>query len=422
MTSPALRTAPRTADALVRGLLAVADLARRLVGHRLSAVLGRGWATITARLGLRADVVTRPSTVGMRRLAAAGIAVNAFIVVSGGLVRVTKSGLGCPTWPRCTPESLLPAAHADIAMTQTIIEFGNRMLTFVLFLVAVVVFIAAAALRDRRPDLARLAVVQPIGVPAQAVLGGATVLSGLHPLLVGAHYLLSALVLVACVALFVRAGEGDLPPRPTVSPAAYRLALALPFLAFGVLAAGTVVTGAGPHAGDDTAPRYDFLGAGTVAATARVHSVLVWVTLAVVLALLVLARRDGNRRLTARLWVLVAVIAAQGGLGYLQYALGVPAWLVLLHVAGSVAFWVAVLFVRFGIRDRGDLAHGDGAPGTAHSGTVHPSAGDHSALPLASARRWDATMAAAPGIPRKPGNGFTSMTRRPSDPSTTSTP
>lgn len=353
MTSPTLRPAPRAADALVRGLLAVGGLARRLVGRRVVAALGRGWGAVAGRLGLRADVLTCPSTVGMRRLAAAGIAVNAFIVVSGGLVRVTKSGLGCPTWPRCTPESLLPAAHADIPMAQTMIEFGNRLLTFVLLLVAVLVFIAAAALRDRRPDLARLAVVQPVGVLAQAALGGATVLTGLHPALVGVHYLLSALVLVACVALFVRAHEGDLPARPTVSPVAYRLAVVLPWLAFGVLAAGTVVTGAGPHAGDDTAPRYDFLGAGTVAATARVHSVLVWVTLAVVLALLVLARRDGNRRLTARLWVLVAVIAAQGGLGYLQYALGVPAPLVLLHVAGSVVFWIAVLFVRFAVRDRG---------------------------------------------------------------------
>lgn len=419
MTSPTLRAAPRTADALVRGLLAVAGLAQRLVGRRTVAVLGRGWGAVAARLGLRADVLTRPSTVGMRRLAAAGIAVNAFIVVSGGLVRVTKSGLGCPTWPRCTPESLLPAAHADVAMTQTLIEFGNRLLTFVLLLVAVVVFLAAAALRDRRPDLARLAVVQPVGVLAQAALGGATVLTGLHPVLVGVHYLLSALVLVACVALFVRAGEGDLPSTATVNPAAYRLAVALPVLAFGVLAAGTVVTGAGPHAGDDTAPRYDFLGARTVEATARVHSVLVWVTLAVVVGLLVLARRDGNRRLTQRLWVLLAVSAAQGGLGYLQYALGVPAWLVLLHVAGSVAFWVAVLFVRFAARDRGDRARGDGAhdqrtkSAASRPQLPHFSSGDHSAIPLASARRWDATRAAASGIPRKPGNGFTSMTRGP---------
>lgn len=354
VTSPALRIAARLADRVVDGWVAAVQRVRWLAGDRLGRVARRGWRAVTSRLALRTDVLTRPSTRGMRRVAAAGIAVNAFIVVSGGLVRVTESGLGCPTWPRCTAESLLPAAHAGTSMSQTFIEFGNRMVTFVLLVVAVLVLIAAVGLRDRRPDLARLAVVQPIGVAAQAVLGGFTVLTGLPPLLVGAHYLLSALVLLACVALFVRAGEGDLPVRPTVSPIAYRLATVLPYLAFAVLMAGTVVTGAGPHAGDETAPRYDFLGTRTVEVTAQVHSTLVWVTVAVVVALLVLARREGNRLLTGRLWLLVTVIAAQGGLGYLQYALGVPAWLVLLHVAGSVTFWVAVLLVRFAARTRGE--------------------------------------------------------------------
>ena len=108
----------------------------------------------------------------MRRLAVAGLVANGFIVVSGGLVRLTKSGLGCPTWPRCTPDSLLPSAHTDVPATQMAIEFGNRMLTFVLLAVGVLVFIAAVHLRDQRPDLARLAVVQPLGILAQGALGG----------------------------------------------------------------------------------------------------------------------------------------------------------------------------------------------------------------------------------------------------------
>ena len=125
-----------------------------------------------ARLRLRPDVLTRPSPTGMRRLAVAGLVANGFIVVSGGLVRLTKSGLGCPTWPRCTPDSLLPAAHTDVPATQMAIEFGNRMLTFVLLAVGVLVFVAAVHLRSRRPDLARLAVVQPLGILAQGALGG----------------------------------------------------------------------------------------------------------------------------------------------------------------------------------------------------------------------------------------------------------
>lgn len=353
--APAPPTVARLTDALVDAWVAASRIGRQIAGRRVRDAARRGWTALASRLRLRPDVLTRPSVTGMRRLAAAGIAVNAFIVVSGGLVRVTESGLGCPTWPRCTAESLLPAAHAGTSMAQTFIEFGNRMVTFVLLVVAVLVLVAAVGLRDRRPDLARLAVVQPIGVVAQAVLGGFTVLTGLPPLLVGAHYLLSALVLLACVALYVRAGEGDAPARPTVSPIAYRLATVLPYLAFAVLVAGTVVTGAGPHAGDETAPRYDFLGARTVEATARVHSALVWVTVVVVVALLVLALRARDRRLTRPVRVLVGVIVAQGGLGYLQYALGVPAWLVLLHVAGSVAFWVAALLVRFAARDRGPV-------------------------------------------------------------------
>ena len=182
------------------------------VGRPLRRPLDRLWNALTRALRIRADVLTKPSAVGMRRLAVAGLLANGFIVVSGGLVRLTKSGLGCPTWPRCTPDSLLPAAHTDVPAMQMAIEFGNRMLTFVLLAVGVLVFVAAVHLRDERPDLARLAVVQPLGILAQGVLGGVTVLSGLHPAVVGAHYLLSAVVLIACVVLVVRAGEGDGPP------------------------------------------------------------------------------------------------------------------------------------------------------------------------------------------------------------------
>ena len=345
-------------------LLAAARAIGGVVGRPLRAPLDRAWRFLMHALRLRPDVLTRPSSIGMQRLAIAGLVANSFIVVSGGLVRLTKSGLGCPTWPRCTPDSLLPAAHTEIPATQMAIEFGNRMLTFVLLAVGVLVFIAAAHLRDQRPDLVRLAVVQPLGILAQGALGGVTVLSGLHPAVVGAHYLLSSAVLIACVALVVRVGEGDRPPAPVAGRLTTGAAVLLPYAGFVLLAAGTVVTGAGPHAGDDEAERYAFFDERTVEVAARVHSLAMWATLALVLALLVLLRREPApdpervRFLRRRTMVLVAVILAQGVIGYVQYFTGVPAWLVLLHIAGSVLFWVAVLFVRLAARDRGASGSG----------------------------------------------------------------
>lgn len=351
------KVADRVVDAVVRMAKIVAadtrSLAALLPGRPLDGAGRRIWRTLTRIVGVRPDVLTNPSSLGMRRLAVAGVVVNVFIVASGGLVRLTKSGLGCPTWPRCTAGSLLPQVDPDIPWTRTVIEFGNRTVTFVLFTVAVLVFLAALGLRSQRPDLVRLAVVQPFGVVGQALLGGVTVLSGLHPASVGAHYLLSAMVLVACVALHVRATEGDRPPRPTLPPPAYRLALLLPVLGFLLLAAGTVVTGSGPHAGDESAPRYDFLGVDTVATTARVHSTLMWLTIAAAVALAILARRSGALVLGRRTYLLLVVIALQGAIGYLQYLTGVPEQLVLLHVLGSALFWVVLLYVRFAARTRG---------------------------------------------------------------------
>lgn len=294
----------------------------------------------------------------MWRLALAAVIVNALIIVSGGLVRLTESGLGCPTWPRCTPQSLVPQTHTDIPTSRMVIEFGNRMVTFLVLGVAIVAFVAAANLRRSRPDLVRLAAVLPLGVVAQILLGGVTVLTHLNPIAVGSHYLLSTLVLAAAVALLVRSGEGDGPPRRTLGTTAHRVVYVLPLLAFVVLAAGTVVTGAGPHAGDETARRYDFLGARTIETVARAHSGLVWLTVITSIVLYVLARRDGAVVVMARLRVLGMVIIAQGVIGYVQFAIGVPAWLVLLHVLGSVLFWIAILRVRYAARIRDDLAAG----------------------------------------------------------------
>ncbi len=351
----------RFADWAVNLILAVVR-AVGAIGRPLRRPLGSGWNPIARAIGLRPDVLTRPSVQGMQRLAVAGLVANCFIVVSGGLVRLTESGLGCPTWPRCTPDSLIPSSNSDVPATQQAIEFGNRMVTFLVLAISVLVFIAAVHVRDRRPDLARLAVVLPLGVLAQGALGGVTVLSGLHPAAVGSHYLLSTLVILASVALVMRTREGDQPRVRVAGALPTRVLTVLPYAGFALLAAGTVVTGAGPHAGDADAQRYGFFGAETVLVAARIHSGVMWVTFALVIALLVLVRREpvsraqGVERLRRRTNVLVLVILAQGVIGYVQYLTGVPAWLVLLHIAGSVTFWVALLALRFAGRDRGAVA------------------------------------------------------------------
>jgi cytochrome c oxidase assembly protein subunit 15 len=155
----------------------------------------------------------RPTPRTVRRLALASVVANAAIVVTGGAVRLTSSGLGCPTWPRCTETSYTPTAEYAV---HGVIEFGNRLLTFVLAAVVLATTVAVWRQRPRRPGMRRLATLVLLGIPAQAVLGGITVLTGLNPYTVMAHFLLSMVLIALAVVLHARAGEGDAPPRPTV--------------------------------------------------------------------------------------------------------------------------------------------------------------------------------------------------------------
>lgn len=356
----------------------------------LWAWFGRLVAHLLAGRGYRADALANPSIAGMRRLALAGVIVNIGIIVSGGLVRVSESGLGCPTWPRCTGDSLLPTAQERTTWVHTAIEFGNRMLTYVLLAVAVAVFVGALAWRPRRPDYARLAVVQPLGVLAQAILGGITVLTGLHPGFVGLHYLLSAAVVAACVLLW-RATIVDGPPAPdgslsvgsagdapdhdapaevepsgssraaaAVSPSgALRTVAWLLVVSAGLLlVAGTVATGAGPHAGDASAERYRFLDDRTIEWTTRTHAALAWVTVAAAVAAAVLVSRRGDRSPRRSIeWVLVLLVG-QGVVGYVQYAAGVPAPLVIVHMLGSALAWSAVVWFAADVLSRWSVRAG----------------------------------------------------------------
>ncbi|MFI0479898.1 heme A synthase [Actinomadura sp. 9N215] len=306
-----------------------------------STLLNRAW-----------NAVWRPTPRSLRLLALLGVVGNVVIVVSGGAVRVTKSGLGCPDWPRCSGDSLVPTHNPEHHVLNMSIEFGNRLITFVVLAVGALVFVAALRLRPRRRSLVRWALAQPMSVVAQAVIGGIVVLTELHPAAVSLHFLVSPALLVFCVALWVRAGEGDAPPRRLAGPWTRRLAAALLVACAAVMVAGTVVTGTGPHAGDAESRRYGF----DITDVARIHSLLAWATtFLTVLAVVVLHRTGAPPAARRRGHELAVIIVAQGVVGYVQYFLGVPEGLVLLHMLGAVLMWLAAFRLYFALRDRGPV-------------------------------------------------------------------
>ncbi|WP_181311368.1 COX15/CtaA family protein [Nocardioides campestrisoli] len=256
-------------------------------------------------------------------LAIANLLANIGIVVTGAAVRLTGSGLGCPTWPRCTDESFV--AHGELGI-HGVIEFGNRLLTFVLAAVALLTFLAALGARHRKAT--RLSFVVGLSIPLQAVLGGITVLTDLNPWVVSLHFLLSMAIIMVCVVLLDELRSPDRGP----APALHRW-LAFANLAVGwvVLYLGTVVTGAGPHAGDDLAPRNGL----DPALISQVHAVSVYVLVVLTVALLVAALRSRMRWLSLVTGLVLAIELAQGVLGWVQYWLDLPIALVALHMLGA---------------------------------------------------------------------------------------
>ncbi|WP_046468509.1 COX15/CtaA family protein [Allosalinactinospora lopnorensis] len=299
-------------------------------------------------LVLLARTAWEPTTNSLRWWALGNIVVNAGIAVSGATVRVTASGLGCSEWPRCTPDSFVPVDTGHTAL-QAAIEFGNRTLTFLVLAVGVIVLIAVLRLRPRRRDLMVMAALVPAGVLGQAVVGGITVWSELHPASVASHFLLSMLVVFLTVAFYVRCREPRGELRLTVSPLARRLAATLAVLGFLVLVAGTVVTGNGPHGGDPGAPRWGF----DMVAVARTHAWLAWSVLILAVALTVLlTRARAPRPVRLQAWLVLAALLGQGIIGYTQYILGVPEGLVVLHVLGSALTWIAIARLYFATAER----------------------------------------------------------------------
>ncbi|MBE1536115.1 COX15/CtaA family protein [Actinomadura algeriensis] len=315
------------------------------------------------------DAVWRPTAGSFRLLALLGVIGNVLIVASGGAVRVTESGLGCPEWPKCTGDSLVPTPHPEHELINMAIEFGNRMITFVVLGVGMLVFVAALRLVPRRRDLVRWALAQPMSVVAQAIIGGIVVLTDLHPAAVALHFLVSPALLVFCVALWIRAGEGDAPARPLVAPWIRGVAAALLAAAAVVLVAGTVVTGTGPHAGDASSRRWGF----EITDVTRVHSVTAWITCGLVVVMAVaLHRTSAPAAARRRVHELLALVVAQGALGYVQYFLGVPAVLVVLHMLGAVLMWIAAFRLFFALRDRGPRAETAAESGPAEPAVQTP--------------------------------------------------
>jgi cytochrome c oxidase assembly protein subunit 15 len=281
----------------------------------------------------------------LHRLAFASIIANVAIVVTGGAVRLTASGLGCPTWPRCTDGSYVTTAEMG---AHGVIEFGNRLLTFAVGIIALAVLLAVLARRPRPRGLLPLALAVFLGIPAQAVIGGITVLTNLNPWVVGLHFLASMLVIAAAYALWRRTVEPDGPAARTVPAPLRTLALLTTLVGAAVLVIGTWVTGSGPHAGDQGAARNGL----DPEAISQVHADGVFLLIGLSVALVFAFRAVGAARATRAAVVLVAVELGQGLIGFVQYFTQLPAVLVAAHMLGSCLVLLATLAVLWSTRER----------------------------------------------------------------------
>jgi cytochrome c oxidase assembly protein subunit 15 len=266
-------------------------------------------------------------------LAIANLVVNVLIVVTGGAVRLTASGLGCPTWPRCTDSSYVP--HGELGVHGAI-EFGNRMLTILVTTVALLGILAAW--RSGSRVLFRLALGVAMIVPAQIVIGGITVLTDLNPWIVAFHMLVSMLIIQICVVLIAEVAVWSptaTNPAPDMQFVTNRRLERLAWLVFAagwlVLYLGTVVTGSGPHAGDGDAERNGL----DPQVVSHVHAVAVYLLVALTVGMLALAHRAGATAATRATGGLLAVELGQGVVGFTQYFLDLPVALVALHMLGA---------------------------------------------------------------------------------------
>ncbi|WP_433548206.1 COX15/CtaA family protein [Streptomyces sp. CA-294286] len=288
-----------------------------------------------------------PTPRTLQRAALSAVVMSVLIIVTGGAVRLTGSGLGCDTWPKCTSESLITTPEQGI---HGLIEFGNRMLTYVLSAAVGWAIIAARSTKPWRRGLTRTAWLMFWLVMSNAVLGGISVLSGLNPWTVAGHFLAANGLLAVAVITWQRTREGDGPPRPRVPGPVRKLSWAIVVTTVLLLVLGTSVTGSGKHAGDKSeVPRmpWDWTDA------AHLHAISAWVVCALALAMwFVLRMVDAPDDTRKRSRDLLIVLVAQGVVGYVQYFTQVPELLVGLHMLLSSLMWIAVLRLALSLRER----------------------------------------------------------------------
>ena len=256
---------------------------------------------------------------------------QAGLIVTGGAVRITGSGLGCPTWPECTANSYVPVAGQAEGTLHSWIEFGNRLLTFVLFFAAIAAIVYA--FRKARKDLLWRAALQLLGILGQGILGGITVLTKLNPLSVASHFILSVFLIAGAASMVERGRTPLVSIRPTELKVRILSTLQV-LLTFIVIVIGTLVTGSGPHAGDWQAPRLEL----DHRAISWLHADAVIALLGVTLALFVLSEISPETKKRIKFFFVAALV--QGLIGYIQYIQGLPELLVAAHLVGSTLVWI----------------------------------------------------------------------------------
>ena len=259
------------------------------------------------------------------------------IVVTGGAVRITGSGLGCPTWPECTPGSYTPVPNQAEGQVHAWIEFGNRLLTFVLLLGALIALVIAIRVSKHAVTKNRirlLAALQLIGILGQGVLGGITVLTDLHPIPVASHFLLSVFLIAGAISLRYEI-VGIV--RQKADGIVATLMPVLIWLTLFVIVAGTIVTGSGPHAGDENAKRFGF----SPRVVSWLHADLVIALVVLTLILWLITRVSQNTVIHRYLSIFLLISLSQGLIGYVQYFTGLPEILVAAHLLGATLVWAS---------------------------------------------------------------------------------
>ena len=284
----------------------------------------------------------------LRRALVVNLVLEVLIVVTGGTVRLTSSGLGCPTWPRCTPASMVPVADQAQGFHK-FIEFGNRMLTPVVSIAALLVIVAIWRWAPQRKALRRLAFLPLAGVLLQAVVGGITVRVKLNPTVVSLHFLASMVLIVLSAYLLHRVGEGDGPPRPLVRPEVRWVSSVAAAVLAVVLVLGTIVTGTGPHSGDIDVRRYPF----DPRTVSWLHADTVMLFIGLCAATWLAVRLSPDAGSASRPWlVVIGVALAQGLIGFVQYFTKLPEALVLSHMLGASLLVVTMTFACLALRAR----------------------------------------------------------------------